>query len=642
MAQPGTINFFERQDEARGKTGRLAFLFAIAVAVIAVAIYISVRIILWLAYYRKMTEHAFAFWDPGMFVITCACVILFIAIVSSIKILLLRGDGSTVARMLGGRQVLPDTADLSEKRLCNVVEEISLASGVAVPQIFVMDSEQGINAFAAGATPNRAAVAVTSGTVAYLNRDELQGVIAHEFSHILNGDMRLNVRLIGVLAGIFGISAVGWWVVRGAGGKSSKGSWLIVLGGILLLVIGYIGTFVGRIIQSAICRQREFLADASAVQFTRNPAGIAGALKKIGGLAAGSRLRSPRADEAAHLFFGQGTKVGFLSSLLASHPPLAERIMRLDPSFDGQFPRADGIRPARDAAAAVSAGARSGVRAAVDVAANPTAVFASIGNPNEDNLKQGSMLLSLVSDSIKALIATPSGASAAIYALLLGADTSVKEIQLEVLGRFVRKEELEKIPKLADEIAALEPRCKLAIVELSFPALKRLSIDELDGLASRVDALARADEKFTLFEFVLQWMIANRLKDSGRRSGQVVYTNIKPLLGDAAVMLAAIAKAGNPADALQALCAYDGCAARIPGLARMTERSFASETSFDGVGRALNRMALASFAIKGTVAEACANCALADRKVTAEEAELLRVFFMALDIPLPQFALPVD
>ena len=259
------------------------------------------------------------------------------------KIAQLRGGGRVVAEQLGGRLLHPDTTDPHERVLLNVVEEIALASGTPTPPVYLLEEEEGINAFAAGFTPDDAVIGVTRGTLHQLQRAELQGVIAHEFSHILNGDMQLNIRLMGVLHGILLIGILGYFVFRSAmfssmGRRSDRGNAgiaLLALGG-GLIVIGSLGTFFGKWIKASVSRQREFLADASAVQFTRDPDGIAGALKRIGGFVSGSAVASPNAPEASHLFFGQALSGG-LQSIFATHPPLAERIRRLDPSFDGEF-----------------------------------------------------------------------------------------------------------------------------------------------------------------------------------------------------------------------------------------------------------------------------------------------------------------
>ena len=286
-------------------------------------------------------------WNPELFGLVAMGTSAVIAAGSLYKMAALSGGGHTVAELLGGRLLRADAATPAERRLLNVVEEMAIASGVPVPPVYLLENELGINAFAAGHAPGDAVVAVTAGTLARLSRDELQGVIAHEFSHILNGDMRLNIRLMGVLFGILVIGLTGWIIFRsttggyvrlGARDDDRKGFNPLPLIGLALYVIGYVGVFFGNLIKAAVSRQREFLADASAVQFTRNPDGIAGALKKIGAVAEGSRIQDPHAEEASHMFFGDALS-GWteLFGLLATHPPLVERIKRIDPSFDGDF-----------------------------------------------------------------------------------------------------------------------------------------------------------------------------------------------------------------------------------------------------------------------------------------------------------------
>lgn len=264
-------------------------------------------------------------------VFTTLGALLVIGLSSAYRISSLRRGGAVVARQLGGTPVHATPKEFAYQRLRNVVEEIAIASGVPVPEIFVLEDETAINAFAAGYTPADAAITVTRGCLDKLTREELQGVIAHEFSHVLNGDMRLNIRLIGVAFGILAIAVMGRVIMRGASRSGRRKDGRLVLIGLGLLVVGYIGVFFARLIKASISRQREFLADASAVQFTRQTEGIAGALKKIGVLASGSELKSHDGEEVAHMLFGDG--VGY-SALFATHPPLIQRIKRLQPGFD--------------------------------------------------------------------------------------------------------------------------------------------------------------------------------------------------------------------------------------------------------------------------------------------------------------------
>ncbi len=371
------MDYFQNQDVARKRTGLLVFLFITAVILIVLSVYFAIGLVLELAEPQgpgETVQGLARLWNPELFGMVALGTSGLIAGGSLFKIAALSGGGHTVAELLGGRLLHPDKASPDERRLLNVVEEMAIASGLPVPPVYLLENEAGINAFAAGHTSGDAVVAVTSGTLQRLTRDELQGVIAHEFSHILNGDMRLNIRLMGVLFGILVIGLTGWIIFRssmgggyvrvGARDDDRKGFNPIPLIGLALYIIGYVGVFFGNLIKAAVSRQREFLADASAVQFTRNPDGIAGALKKIGALAEGSRVGDSHAEEASHMFFGEAVSgLNELFGLLSTHPPLIERIQRIDPSFTGDFSqvRLDRIEEAAPTRQRLIPGMRSGV-----------------------------------------------------------------------------------------------------------------------------------------------------------------------------------------------------------------------------------------------------------------------------------------
>lgn len=338
------MDFFAHQERARRKTGWLVAYFVLAVLGIIVTIYgVFAAVILYGESRGGSLAGPSGFWNPELFSLVAVGTLVIIGLGSMYKIALLSRGGEAVATALGGRPVLPSTRALPEKILLNVVEEMALAAGTPVPPVYLLDHEAAINAFAAGTTPQNAVIGVTRGAIENLKRDELQGVIAHEFSHILNGDMRLNLRLMGILHGILVIALIGYFLMRTgsrrvylSSSSGKKGGNPLPLIGLCLYIIGYIGVFFGHLIKSAVSRQREFLADSSAVQFTRYPDGIAGALKKIGGLDSGSRLQAARAEEASHMYFGNGLSASFLN-LLATHPPLSERIRRIQPDFNGVF-----------------------------------------------------------------------------------------------------------------------------------------------------------------------------------------------------------------------------------------------------------------------------------------------------------------
>ena len=342
------MDFFRQQDLSRKASRRMVGIYILAVLCVGAAVHALVSLAMAFSAVGREGEFGGAFLpvflNPRLALATLGVTFALIVVVSLSKIAALKSGGSAVAESMGGRRVLTTTQDFNERRLLNVVEEMALASGVAMPCVYVLDGEPGMNAFAAGYSTKDAAVAVTRGLLDALNREELQAVIAHEFSHILNGDMKLNIRLVGFLFGIFALTIVGvglFHVARmmafSSGGRSrnkkDNGAAVaaaIVALGLICWIVGYIGFFFGRVIQSGISRQREYLADASAVQFTRNPSGLANALKLIG--AQGSVLQSAKAMEVSHMLFASGLK-----SVFATHPPLAERIRRWDPDFDGDF-----------------------------------------------------------------------------------------------------------------------------------------------------------------------------------------------------------------------------------------------------------------------------------------------------------------
>ena len=344
------MDFFEEQALARKRTLQLGLLFAVAVIGIVAAVYALSMIFyasgatdaVGIAYvvgdYDNLATPLLSFWNPGVFLFALCSTATVVGLGSLYKIAQLRDGGSAVALSLGGRKVDPDATKLEERRLLNVVEEMAIASGVPVPEVYVLDREPGINAFAAGNTTSDAVVGVTHGTLHLLRRDELQGVIAHEFSHILNGDSRINLRAIGLLHGVFLLALIGRFLARGSTYRGKKGSSVVALIGLGLLAIGSIGVFFGRMIQSSISRQRELLADASAVQFTRDIDGLVGALRKIGGAAPHSYLDTPKADEASHIFFSDAIRrLRLFAGLFRTHPPLAIRIRKLEPQWDGEF-----------------------------------------------------------------------------------------------------------------------------------------------------------------------------------------------------------------------------------------------------------------------------------------------------------------
>jgi len=547
---------------------------------------------------------------------------------SLFKMLQLRKGGGSVAENLGGRRVNRLSADKNEKRLLNVVEEMAIASGVPVPQVYLMTEEAGINAFAAGYTPGDAAIAVTRGCLSRLNREQLQGVIAHEFSHVLNGDMRLNIRLIGFLYGIMVIAIVGRSLLWGGRrSRSGKGRGQMALLALALVGIGYVGQLFGRIIQSAVSRQREFLADASAVQFTRNPGGLAGALKIIGGFSKGTRIESPNAHEASHLFFCTA-----IHSLFATHPPLNERIRRIDPGSS-----------ARVNESGLDSGAVSGGQFDPSVsmmAADPGEAGHHIGSMTPRHLAYSAQLLSALPGKIQAELDDLLGATAIVCGLLLDRDSKERNQQIKVLNKIAPQEVVRQTLILEKEIRNLKTVFYLPVLELAIPTLRCMSPAQVAGLKRYIQALVEADGKLTLFEFVLEKIVAHQLGMVYNHSKrQSIVKRIDPLLPQLVKLLSMLAKSGNK-DTQDAAKAFEAGFERIRPTDATYRGSMPETVSFKEVDIALDRLTLAAPGIKRVIFDACCRCVLFDNKVSIPEAELLRATASVMNIPVPPFLFP--
>ncbi len=646
------MDFFQQQEKARRKTSLLVVYFFFAVASIIVAVYLAVAGVLFYGQSYEALHVTGQLWFPDVFAAVSLATLILITVGSLYKMVELSGGGEVVARSLGGRAVAPNTLDLRERVLLNVVTEMAIASGTPVPPVFVLDDEPAINAFAAGTTPQNAVITVTRGSIDTLNRDELQGVIAHEFSHILNGDMRLNIRLIAILNGILLIAMIGYILMRTGGGSSNistssgakKGGNPLPLLGLLLYVIGYIGIFFGNLIKSAVSRQREFLADASAVQFTRLPEGIAGALKKIGGLLLGSRLQTAQAAEASHMFFGNGLTAPFLQ-LLATHPPLEERIRRIDPKFDGKFPPVkpiayslqDVVDPgtlAARRAAALGLGLAGG---AARLAFAPAAAVAQVGAPRREHLDYAAALVDSLPKELASGVRDPLGAVAIIYALLLNDDHSdVRQNQLAYLATKADPNANQETLRIAPLAATIPAAAKLPLVGMTLPALKSLSPKQLAAFRDDVVFLIEADHKVSLFEFAVNRLVLKRLLPRLERKqpkGAQV-SKIDPLLPACGVLLSALAYSGTR-DEDQAKGAFQLGVGKLSDGSAQVKFLPHDQFGLKVVDTALDQMVGAAPMIKKQILEACAACIGADGTVTVEEGELLRVISDALACPMP-------
>ncbi len=651
-----STNFFARQARARRNCRRQLIAFAFAVAVIVLVTSLAIRLAWYLyvgtnaytsfnageaqSYQRQLST--FTFFDPAFFIFMSMAIVIVILSASIYKMHTLKKGGAAVAEMLGARRVAPGATDPDERRLVNVVEEMAIASGIPVPQIFVLDSENNINAFAAGLEISDAAVTVTQGALKKLSRDELQGVVAHEFSHILNGDMRLNVELIGILFGILFLGIAGQKFLSG-GRVSMRAGLPAMAAGIFLVIIGHTGSFLGRLMQCAIARQQEFLADASAVQFTRNPPGLAGALKKIGGSAFGSRIGSPEARQASHLFFSESHPVGWFS-FLDTHPPLITRIRLLDPSFDGKFPKiTNELNAPKPMYAEPFGGTEQYNRPAVRGASAPAAgVTSLVGSPLPGHLEESRDILTALPQDVREIAATPRGAASIVFALLIGKDPSRRGQQTAALGRtMILRGDTETVFSLGVQLAGLSNSLKLPLLELAMPSLSVMTGMEKRNFLLMLHSLIHADGKLSLLELSVQWILEKHLNPSEDLFRTIRKFSFSKVGLDIVTLLSALASAGHASDKEKAQKAFDAGVARIPELAaRKPALAFEENASYAAVNRALQSLTDASFKIKESVVDACAHCAFADQAVTFEEEELLRVVALALQCPLPPFIQP--
>ena len=635
------MDFFERQDKARRNTKLLVFYFSLAVLSLILAVNIAVSLIFTGFTAANSIDEPSIAWSRSELLFWVTIGTLAVILIGSVfKSLQLARGGSAVAELLDGRLINSNTSDADERKLLNVVEEMSIASGVPVPQVYVMDGEAGINAFAAGHSASDAAISVTRGCMKMLSRDELQGVIGHEFSHILNGDMRVNLRLMGLVFGILCLTVIGRILIQTRGRKNP-----LPLLGLALIIIGWAGVFFGRLIQAAVSRQREVLADASAVQFTRNSSGLAGALKKIGGLTCGSRINSPHAEEASHLFFANGLG----DSVFATHPPLVERIRALDPSFDGKFPRViqeRDISPAPGAAQLSRPQQIPLAQAEWDSFAAPFisqhAVIANIGQATTEHLRYAVDFHQAIPPGLEAAARDPLGAGALVCAFLLASEPATRRKQLEDLDRATSEAIRDEIMRVWPDTQSMPPQARIPLVDLALPALRRLSPQQFEQFRAATETLVASNSETDLFVYMLRKIVVRHLETyffpEQRRVTQ--FYALRPLASDCGVLLSATAYAGQE-NATKAYAAFGQGAESLSRAAR-SEIPWLPPDQCDlsHIDAALVRLSQAVPQIKKNVLNACAQTVVADGVIQEGEAELLRAIADTLDCPVPPFVQP--
>ena len=666
MAQ--ATGFFEQQEAARRNGRRLIWLFALAVT----AIVIAFNVVLGALYLYGFTSHGD--WQrygvaalPQYFIATTTGVVLLMIVGGSVlQMLDLREGGEAVARMVGARLVDPSSQDQLERRLLNVIEEMALASGVPAPRVYVLERQDTINAFAAGLNPRDAVITVTHGALTRLTRDELQGVIGHEFSHILNGDMALNLQLIGWLQGLLMLALFGRFLAdvdspRVDSSRGRDGRSVLFAVGLVFLALGSIGVLFGRLIKAGISRECESLADASSVQFTRNPEGIGRARRKIGGLGAGAggQIDHPYAETLSHMFMAP-VRLNFAEGWLATHPPLQDRIRRIygrpmdflpapelvvwkghdqpEPAPElAPLPFTTAPAPAVDTALAEAvsfsmggAGAVSPVTGLIGTAA-AASMPAAIGRPHPASRPFVERLLERVeSVGLRPALSDTTGAQLLVLGLLIEQEQAIAVRQEETVAKAFGPDASAQVEAVRVAAAQMPPGWRLPLVDLAMPALRKLPPAARERLLALARTLIAADGRVTLPEFLLYTVLEARLAPKAAPARAVRNASLRDLAIETRLVLSLVATVRLPQDPAHAYHAgaplSDGAAAEPVGR---------DELALNKVSAALHRLNLLWPLAKPQFIKACVAVAFVDGSTNWKAASCLRTLCAALDCPLP-------
>ncbi|MGN6707422.1 MAG: M48 family metallopeptidase [Rhodanobacter sp.] len=624
------MDFFAQQARVRGSSRRLVILFVLAV----IAIVVAIDVVVWFALGQHPAPGEPPASNLNLLLGSSVIVLAGIGLGSLFRIMSLSDGGKSVAESMGAVAVPPDTRDPGLRRLRNVIEEVAIAAGVPVPDIYLMADEPGINAFAAGYSASDAAVCVTQGCLDNLSRDELQGVIAHEFSHVLNGDMRLNIRLMGLLFGILVLTVVGRRVIWfGSGRSNRRGGGQVWMIGLALIVVGYIGYFFGRLIQAAVARSRESLADASAVQFTRQTDGIAGALKKIAILAEGSQLQAANKQEVAHMLFGEA---GSFNALFATHPPLLERIRALEPGFK----EADLARMAtamqQEAAAPAPAPAPAGAPGVPGLPLPPVLNGVLAGSvAAAPAFQRAAAVQQAMPAGLDEAVQQPESALAVMLALALSPAAELQPAQRRIVADAFGDDVQRTVQAQASAVAALAPIARLPLVSLAFPALKQLPDGRQQTLLRVLDDLVKVDGRVDINEYCLARLLRIHLQEArSPRSAPVDGVKKLPAVRDSVILVCTIVAAAGSSDEAGARRAWlFAMQQAFPGEA--IEWSPLPAAWQAPLERALEELDELSPTAKELVIQALLRAIHTDGQVSVEEAELLRVICASLHCPVP-------
>ena len=648
------MNFFEAQDHARRSTSLLIFLFVLAIIFLLALSNFLLFEFLYFTEYGALTfslSQLDVVFDPNLSIVLSTGILIFIILGSLYKLVQLSAGGSAIAQYLGGVIIPRSSADPLHKKILNIVEEMAIASGMPVPQVYILD-ERGINAFAAGWKTTNVVIGITQGALERLTRDELQGVIAHEFSHIFNGDMRLNIRLIAILHGILMIGMLGRMILRSLRyvrtSRNSKGGGqaiFIILGiGAALAVVGYSGTFFGNWIKSLISKQREYLADASAVQFTRSSEGIANALKKIGGAIPGSALLTASVDEYSHAYFAKGDTGALSLFSFSTHPPLKQRIFRIQPDWDGKY-FLDKRKSLRDreleqqqtaedkrkkviaATIAASAGMSVTLTQALDALDN-------IGEVSNEQVDAAQAWHKQLPDAVLTNAENPYGAQALILALLLGENTDIEKQQYVVLNDVIGELHTNNVKQVQQAVNELERSQTLSLIDLTLPTLREMTVEQYQRFKLCIQQLIKADKKVDLREWIIQRLVVQHLDEQyGHRKKPVAKYFVLGSAKYASELMLSLLAYLEHKDSQQAQRAFDAARSSVgAGALNLLPKDV---ISLDSLNDAMDELEFLKPPIKKRFLQACVSCISHDGKVTIQAYELTRAIASCLDCPMP-------
>ncbi|MGI9276723.1 MAG: M48 family metallopeptidase [Endozoicomonas sp.] len=619
------MNFFKCQKDARRKTRYLLVMMFPVILALALATNFLFALHMPLVQ-EKPWQNFFTIKSFLLFTVGIGMVVLVSGLVKTIR--LARGGGSQVAESLGAELVNPSTGDFYEKRLRNVVEEVALASGAPVPEVYVLRHEQGINAFAAGFLLKDAVIGVTRGAMEQLSRDELEGVVAHEFSHIVHGDMRLNMRLMGIVFGITMLTEFGHMLCRDERYPRNRSSTL----GLGLIIIGYSGTFFANIIRSWVNRSREYLADAAAVQYTRNNEAIATALSKIGGSTMGSRLRAASASEVSHMMFGSSID-SFLDGMFATHPPLEKRISKLMPDWDGEFivPSPVGQEKSAQEQKLSPIAVSAGVSLA---AASLSGSLRAMGCPNASHHDYARSLIRNLPIRVACAIHDKDEALHIIMALLLDENPGVLKKQAAIIDRHFSQDVTRSTMELQQDLEVSRLLSdRLAILEMALPALRHCSPEQQKSLQKVLEELAGADGRVSVREWSLMTIVDHQLEDrrqSKDNLGSGKYRHLRSVRNEVVLLVKTLVTMSGMSKADKQACFRQAMKTLglVPGKS-------SQKVNFKALNQALKKVTLLYPEAKEKLLGTLCDCIQHDGKVVLEEAQALRAIAVTLECPVP-------